>query len=425
MALVAHFDLELKQMDVKTTFLNGDLEEEVYMKQHEGFPSSDGEQLVCKLKKSLYGLKQASRQWYLKFHNVISSFGFVENIMDQCIYLKVSGSKICFLVLYVDDILLATNDKGLLHEVKQFLSKNFDMKDMGEASYVIGIKIHRDRFRGILGLSQETYINKILERFRIKDCSPSVAPIMKGDRFNLNQCLKNDFEREQMKNIPYASVVGSLMYAQVCIRLDIAFVVGMLGRYQSDPGLDHWRVAKKVMTYLQGTKDYMLMYRRTDTLEVIGYSDSDFAGCVDSHKSTSRYIFMMGGGAVSWRSAKQTLIATSTMEAEFVSCFEATLHAIWLKSFISGLRIMDSISKPLRIYCDNSVAVFMAKNNKSGSRNEHIDIKYLAIRQHVKEKKVVIEHVSTELMIVDPLTKGMPLFKFKDHVMNMGLGPIM
>jgi hypothetical protein len=238
MALVAHFDLELQQMDVKRAFLNGDLEEEVYMKQLEGFPSSDGEQLVCKLKKSLYGLKQASRQWYLKFHNVISSFSFVENIMDQCIYLKVSGSKICFLVLYVDDILLATNDKGLLYEVKQFLSKNFNMKDMGEASYVIGIKIHRDRFRGILGLSQETYINKILERFRMKDCSPSIAPIVKGDRFNLSQCPKNDFEREQMKNIPYASAVGSLMYAQVCTRPDIAFVVGMLGRYQSNPGID-------------------------------------------------------------------------------------------------------------------------------------------------------------------------------------------
>eukprot|EP00253_Pinus_taeda_P019588 PITA_19588 len=298
MALVAHFDLELQQINVKTTFLNGDLEEEVYMKQPEGFPSSD------------------------------------ENIMDQCIYLKVSGSKICFLVLYVDDILLATNDKGLLHEVKQFLSKNFDIKDMGEASYVIGIKIHRDRFRGILGLSQETYINKILERFRMKDCSPSVAPIVKGDRFNLSQCSKNDFEREQTKNVPYASVVGSLMYAQVCTRPNIAFVVGMLGRYQSDPGLDHWRTPKKVMRYLQGTKDYMLMYRRMDTLEVIGYSNSDFAGCVDSCKSTLGYIFMMAGGAVSWRSAKQTLIATSTMEVEFVSYFEATLHGVWLKSFI-------------------------------------------------------------------------------------------
>ncbi|RVW36737.1 Retrovirus-related Pol polyprotein from transposon TNT 1-94 [Vitis vinifera] len=187
LALVAHFDLELQQMDVKTTFLNGELEEEVYMKQPEGFPSSD------------------------------------ENVMDQCIYLKVSGSKVCFLVLYVDDILLATNDKGLLHEVKQFLSKNFDMKDMGEASYVIGIKIHRDRFQG---------------------------------------------------------------------------------RYQSNPGMDHWKAAKKVMRYLQGTKDYKLMYRRTSNLEVVGYSDSDFAGClihVNQHLDTFLYwpVELYLGGALS------------------------------------------------------------------------------------------------------------------------------
>ena len=195
MALVTHFDFDLHQMDVKTAFLNGNLEEEVYMKQLKGFSSSEGEHLVCKLKKSIYRLKQASRQWYLKFHEVITSFGFEENIMDQCIY---SGSKICFLVLYVNDILSATNDKGLLYEVKQFLSKNFDMN---EASYVIGIKIHRERSRGILGLSQETYINKFVERFNMKNCSLSVAPILKGDKFNLNQCPKNDFEQEHMKNI--------------------------------------------------------------------------------------------------------------------------------------------------------------------------------------------------------------------------------
>ena len=171
--------------------------------------------------------------------------------MDQCIYLKVNESNVCFLVLYMDDILLATNDKGLLHKVKQFLSKNFDVKDMGGTSYVISIKIHRDKFQGILGLSQETYINKVLERFRMKDCSRSVSLIVKGDRFNLNQCPKNNLEMEQMMNIPYTSAVGSLMYAQVCTRPDIAFVVGMLGRYQSNPGMDHWKAAKKVMRYLQ------------------------------------------------------------------------------------------------------------------------------------------------------------------------------
>ena len=145
MALVAHFYFELHQMDVKTTFLNGDLEEKVYMKQLKGFFSSNGEHLVYKLNKSIYGLKQASRQWYLKFDEVISSFIFEENVMDQCIYQKVNGSKFCFLVLYVDDILLVANDKGMLYKVKKFLSKNFDMKDMSETSYFISIKIHRER----------------------------------------------------------------------------------------------------------------------------------------------------------------------------------------------------------------------------------------------------------------------------------------
>ena len=182
----------------------------------------------------------------------------------------------------MDDILLAANDKGLLYEMKQFLSENFDMKNMIDAFYVIGIRIHRDRFQGILGLSQETYINKVLERFQIKDYSPSIAPIVKSDRFNLNQCPKNDLESEQMKNILYAYAVRSLMYAQIFISPDIIFIVRMLRRCQSNPGVDHWRAAKKVMRYLQGTMDYIFMYRRTDNLEVIGYFDIDFVDCVDS-----------------------------------------------------------------------------------------------------------------------------------------------
>ncbi|PON66928.1 Bulb-type lectin domain containing protein [Trema orientale] len=248
---------------------------------------------------------------------------------------------------------------------------------------------------------------------------------MKGDKFNLNQCLKNDLESEQMQNISYPSTVGSLMYAQIYTRPNIAYSVGMLGRYQSNLDINHWKVAKKVMRYLQETKDYMLMFRWTDNLEVIGYSDSDFIGCIDSRKSTSEYIFMFTDGAVSWRSAKQTLTTTSTMEVEFVSCFEAISQDIWIKSFISALKIVDSISRPLKIYCDNSAIVFMTKNNKSGSRSKHIDIKYLAIRERVKEKIVVIEHVTTELMIVDPLTKGMPPLKLKDHVERIGLGSFM
>ena len=162
MALVAYYDLELHQMDVKTPFLNGNLEEEVYMDQPEGFLTTGKENLVCKLKKSIYGLKQASRQWYLKFNDTIMSYGFVENAVDRCIYMKVSGSKFIILVLYVDDILLAANDISLLHDIKKFLSNKFEMKDMGEASFVIGIEIFRDRSQGILGLSQKSYIDKVL-----------------------------------------------------------------------------------------------------------------------------------------------------------------------------------------------------------------------------------------------------------------------
>ena len=299
MALVAHFDLELHQMDVKTAFLNGDIEETIYMKQPEGLASEETNKLVCKLKKSIYGLKQASRQWYLKFHQVVLSFGFEVNTVEDCVYHKLSGSRFIFLILYVDDILLASSDVELLRETKKFLSNKFEMKDLGEASFVLGIQIHRDRSRGILGLSQKGYIEKVLQRFGMQNCKPHDTPVSKGDKFSLKQCPRNDFESKFMQNIPYASVVGSLMYAQVCTRPDLAYIVGMLGRYQSNPGREHWVAAKRVFRYLQNTKDYMLTYRRSDKLEIIGFSDSDFAGCQDSRKSTSGYIFLLAGGAIS------------------------------------------------------------------------------------------------------------------------------
>ncbi|XP_075096865.1 secreted RxLR effector protein 161-like [Nicotiana tabacum] len=186
---------------------------------------------------------------------------------------------------------------------------------MGETSYVIGIEIHRDRSQRLLGLSQKAYIERILERFGMKNCSPIATPIIKGEKFSLNQCPQNVLKNEQMKDIPYTSLIGSLMYAHVCTRPNIAFVVGMLGRYQSNPSLDHWKAGKSVLRYLRGTKDFKLTYKYSDLLEVIGYSDSDSGGCKDTGKSTSGYIFLLAGGAMSWRSVKQTIVATSTMES--------------------------------------------------------------------------------------------------------------
>ncbi|GJY71387.1 retrovirus-related pol polyprotein from transposon TNT 1-94 [Tanacetum coccineum] len=256
----------------------------------------------------------------------------------------------------------------MLHETKQFLLQNFDMKDIGEACYDIGIEIHRARKS--VSLSQKAYINKVLERFGMQNCSSIIAPLVKGETFSLDKCPNNAIEEEEMRNVTYASLVGSLIY-------------------QSNPGKDHWKAAKKVLRYLQGTKDYSLTYRSE--------------------------------GGISWRSMKQSLIASSTMEAEFISCYEATSQALWLRNFILGLRTVDTICRPLKVFCDNSATVFFSKNNKSGSGSNHINIKYLKVRDHVGRKEAFIVQVNTESMIADPMTKGLPTKVFQDHVILMGL----
>ncbi|XP_057958549.1 secreted RxLR effector protein 161-like [Malania oleifera] len=224
-----------------------------------------------------------------------------------------------------------------------------------------------------------------------------------------------------MKDVPYASVVGSLMYAQTCTRPNISFAVGMLRRYQSNPGMIHWKAAKKVLRYLQGMKDYKLMYRRSDHLEVVGYSDSDFTGCADTRKSTFGYVYLLAEGAISWKSAKQSIIAASTMEGEFVACFEATIQANWLWNFISGLGIVDSIAKLLKIYCDNSAAVSFSKNDKYSKGAKYMEFKYFVVKEDVQKQEVLIEHISTNCMIADPLTKGLSPKTFIGHVEKMGI----
>jgi len=173
------------------------------------------------------------------------------------------------------------------------------------------------------------------------------------------------------------------MYAQTCTRPDISFAVGMLGRYQSNPGLDHWKATKKVLRYLQGTKNHMLTYKRSGHLKVIGYTYLDFAGCIDTRKSTFGYVYLLAEGAISWKSEKHSVIAASTMEAEFVACFEATVQANWLRNFISGLRVVDSIAKPLKIYCDNFATVFFSKNDKYSKGVKHMALKYFVVKEEV------------------------------------------
>ena len=175
------------------------------------------------------------------------------------------------------------------------------------------------------------------------------------------------------------------------------------------------------MRYLKRTKDYMLTYRRSDILEIIGFSDSDFAGCQDSRRSTSGYIFMLAGGAISWKSAKQTLIASSTMAAEFIACYEASNHGIWLRNFVTGLRVVDGIDRPLKIHCDNNSAVLYSNNNRSSTKSKFIDIKFLVVKERVQDRQIVIEHIGTNSMLADPLTKGLTPKAFHEHIAHMGV----
>ncbi|KAM1913352.1 hypothetical protein ACFX14_001304 [Malus domestica] len=300
-------------------------------------------------------------------------------------------------------------------------SESFDMKDLGEAHYVLGIEIVRNRQKRLLGLSQKGYIDRVLHRFNMENCSCGQVPVNKGDKFSKSQCPRTDLETEKMQGKPYASLVGSLMYATICTRPDLAFITGMLGRFQSNPGEAHWISAKKVLRYLQRTKNFMLVYGNGESLELEGYTDSDLAGDIDDRKSTGGYIFMLNGGAVSWKSAKQTVIATSTMEAEFVACFEWMKQAVWLKNFLTDLKMVKSIQKPVRMFCDNNSAVFFAKNNRRTSASRLMDVKFLKVREEVKKGMIEVQHISTVLMVADPLTKALPIGEFQKHVSRMGV----
>ena len=335
--------------------------------------------------------------------------------------MKVSESKYIFLILYVDDILLVANNTDLLVETKQLLFSYFDIKDLGKAFYVLGIQILCHKTSVIVRLFQQTYIEFIMKRFNMQSRSSGKTPIVKGNKFSKDQCPQNDIEGDQMIAVPYSSVVGSLMYAQVCTHPNIAFVVGVLGRYLSDPSQSHWKTAKKVLRYLQGNKDLMLTYRCTDTLEVVGFSDSDYVVCMDDKKSTSGYIFMMTEGAVSWKSVKQTLTTSSTMKAEYVAYYEASCHAIWLQNFISALEVVHSISRPLKLFYNNSAVISFSRNTGSISRSKHIDVNFFFVKKKVAESLISIEYTPTTTMLLDPLTKGLPIYELQEHVTCIGL----
>ncbi|KAJ9553643.1 hypothetical protein OSB04_017688 [Centaurea solstitialis] len=422
MAISAYFNYEIWQMDVKTAFLNGKLTEDVYMEQPEGFEDPKNPNKVCKLLKSIYGLKQASRSWNLHFDERIKEFGFAKSEFEPCVYTKFSGSIVTFLVLYVDDILLIGNDVPTLQSVKSWLSKCFQMKDLGEAAYILGIKIYRNRSKRLIGLSQSTYIDKVLKRFRMDESKKGFIPMQHGIVLSKTQCPVSSQDQDRMKSVPYASAIGSIMYSMLCTRPDVAYSVSVTSRYQQNPGEPHWVAVKNILKYLRRTKDMFLVFGGSeDEISFTGYSDASFQTDRDDFRSQSGYVFTLNGGAISWKSSKQDTIADSTTEAEYIAASDAAKEAVWLRNFLSDLRVVASVSRPIDIFCDNSGAVAQAKEPREHHKSRHVLRKYHLIREIIGRGDVRICKIPTEDNVADPLTKPLARVKHEAHANSIGM----
>ncbi|KAL5855098.1 hypothetical protein ACOSQ4_004900 [Xanthoceras sorbifolium] len=415
--IVAAENLHLEQLDVKTVFLHGDLEEEIYMRQPEGFKEAGKENLVCRLKKSLYGLKQAPRQWYKKFDSFMSSSGFTRCQADHCCYIKRFDNSFIILLLYVDDMLVAGSDMQEIMNLKRELSKQFAMKDLGAAKQILGMRIKRDTKSGTLLLSQAEYIKKVLSRFNMQDAKPVSTPLGIHFRLSKEQSPKTEEERTHMAKVPYASAIGSLMYAMVCTRPDIAQAVGAVSRYMNNPGKIHWEAVKWILRYLRGTTNKTLCFKGGDTT-LTGYVDADLAGNVDIRKSTTGYVYTLGGTAVSWVSQLQKIVALSTTEAEYVAVTEASKEMVWLQSFLEelGKKQEDNV-----LYCDSQSAIHLAKNPSFHSRTKHIQLRYHFIRSLLEDGILKLEKISGAQNPADMLTKTVTTDKLKLCSASVGL----
>nr|AAR01736.1 putative Gag and Pol polyprotein [Oryza sativa Japonica Group]ABF97792.1 retrotransposon protein, putative, Ty1-copia subclass [Oryza sativa Japonica Group] len=362
LSLAASHGLLVHQMDVKTAFLNGELDEEIYMDQPDGFVVEGQEGKVCKLLKSLYGLKQAPKQWHEKFDKTLTSAGFAVNEADKCVYYRHGGGEGVILCLYVDDILIFGTNLEVINEVKSFLSQNFDMKDLGVADVILNIKLIRGENE--ITLLQSHYVEKILNRFGYIDSKPSPTPYDPSLLLRKNKRIA----RNQLK---YSQIIGSLMYLASATRADISFAVSKLSRFTSNPGDDHWRALERVIRYLKGTMKLGLHYTGYPAV-LEGYSDSNWISDVDEIKATSGYVFTLGGGAVSCRSCKQTILTRSTMEAELTALDTATVETEWLRDLLMDLPIVEKPVSAILMNCDNqmvTVKVNSSKDNMKSSRH--------------------------------------------------------
>ena len=434
-ALTAYFGWDIHQLDVETAFLNADLDTEVYMKIPQGMeelihkwlqsqglnPNGDlgGRKPVLRLRKSLYGLKQSPREWNKDIDSKLKELGFRQCDADPNLYIPTFENG-CFLLLYVDDILLVGTPDSIVN-VKNMIKPLYKMKDCGLATLFLGIRIERLP-DGRIKLSQTHYIEKLLERFGMKYCNPTHLPMKR----ELRKSDNNNDDLHPNEITEYQALVGGLNWVAIITRPDISYTLSRLAKFMSKPSKIHLEAAKQALRFLAGTKDIGLIFgTKPPEARLIGYTDSNFAADEDNRRSTSGFLFKLNGACVHWQSKQQSLIARSTHEAEYVAMAAASYEVSYLRKLFANLTATPLTDlEPTLLYGDNMGAIATATNPDGDKtpRTRHIDIRYHITREALANGTLRLKYVRTTDMTADILTKVLPIQTYRHHMKNMGLG---
>lgn len=402
LALAAQYQLHVHQMDFITAFLNGLLNEEIYMRQPPGYEIHGKEHLVCRLNRSLYGLKQSPRCWNTVFTKFLSDLGFQQTSSDPCIFMKQDSSSLVIIAVNVDDLVILAERLQDLNRVKHELGLRFEMKDLGILHFCLGISVEQTHDRTRISIHQKKYINDMLDKFGLSNANPVSTPSDPNVKLQCNDGISKNCDATL-----YQSMVGSLLYCSISTRPDIAHAVSMVSKFNSDPRECHLTAAKRILRYLKGTIDLSLVYGKVEPDPgLIGFSDADWAGDMDTRRSTSGYVFLLSNGAISWSSERQTTVALSTAEAEYVALSSSCQKAIWLRKLIHEIGYEQS--EPTIMKDDNQGAIAIAHNPITHTRTKHIDIKHHFVREALSNKVIALEYCPTEDMLADILTKPLP-----------------
>ena len=404
----------LEQLDVSTAFLNGELDEIVYVSEPPGYENGQqGEAWL--LHRALYGLKQAPRVWYKRLKGELEELGFKQSSADPCLYVRDSKQGTTYVLTHVDDILVGGAPTEVAG-VKTALGKLFSIKDMGLLKLFLGMEITWDKAAGTVLLTQKRYVRDIIDVYGMDNAKISRSPLPMGTRF-----VKAETSGEEVVDEgKYKELVGALLYLAVCTRPDISQAVSALSRYCSAPTQMHWNGAKQVLRYLAGTRDEGLRYGSSGSLDLVSFCDADYAGCLDTRKSTTGYVFCLNGGAISWTSKVQPTVAASTTEAEYMASSAAGREALWMRKLLPALGVkLDP--KGINIQCDNQACLALTMNPIESPRSKHIDVLHHFIRDRVERSEIRFTYVGTDQNVADCFTKPLAGEKLKHGKKGMGL----